>query len=147
MSAQNPLPDQADVLAQLTQKTADLATAKQTIGSLSGQVTSLTAEKTNLESQLAEANGKVAQLQRDLTKLTGERDTFMADNARLTGEMADFNKRLATDLAKHGIRTFGQNATSAVPETVAGRKTTATEKLLAVRGVQTLDQLAQQKKS
>ncbi len=130
------------MLAQLTQATADLNTAKQTIGTLQGQVTSLTTEKTNLETQLGEAKSGATSLQTTVTTLTGERDTLKTENTRLTGEMADFNKRLATELAKHGIRTHAQKPT----ETPPGRKPTATEQVLAARGVKSLDELAQKPK-
>ncbi|HVU07850.1 MAG TPA: hypothetical protein VHG89_04825 [Verrucomicrobiae bacterium] len=143
MSAQNSLPDQADVLAQLETANKDLA-------ALRGDVTQLTSERDDFKAkfetasaQLTEANTKVTQLQGDVTKLTGERDTLKTDNTRLTGEMADFNKRLATELAKHGIRTFTQKSAAAAPE----RKLNATEKVLAAKGVQSLDQLASQKKT
>ena len=132
------LPDQADVLAQLTQAHADLATAKQSIGTLGSQVTSLTADKTSLQTQLTEANGKITTLTSDVTKLTGERDTLKAENTRLSGETADFNKRLATELAKHGIRTFTPKAVAETP----GKKLTATEQVLAARGVKSLEELA-----
>jgi len=129
------LPDQADVLAQLTQANADLATAKQSIGIL-------TADKTTLQNQLAEANGKVTALTSDVTKMTGERDMLKAENTRLTGEMADFNKRLATELAKHGIRTFTPKAVAETP----GKKLTATEQVLAARGVKSIEELSTLKK-
>lgn len=142
MSAKNSLPDQADVLAQLE-------TANTSLAALCGDVTKLTGERDDFKAkfettsaQLTEANAKVTQLQSDVTKLTGERDTLKADNTRLTGEMADFNKRLATELAKHGIRTFTQKLAATAPE----RKLNATEKVLAAKGVQSLDELAAKQK-
>jgi len=127
--------DQNDVLAQLEQLTADLGTAKQAI-------VALETGKGDLEAKLKEANERIAKLTADNAALITERDTFKAENVRLTTDMADFNKRVAAEITKHGIRGTIQTAT-AQPE---NKKSTYTEQLLTQRGVKSLEELAAQRK-
>jgi chromosome segregation ATPase len=121
-------PDQADVLAQFEQVKTDLATAKQTIGTLQGQVTSLEAEKATLTTTASEATTKAATLETNLSTATTERDALKAENATLQASMTDFNARVAAEIAKHGIRPA---AIAQKPE--EGRKLTLTEQCLANR--------------
>ena len=130
-----PKKDQNDVLAQLEQLTADLGTAKQTIAALE-------TGKGDLEAELKEANDRNAKLTADNTALITERDTLKTENARLTTDMADFNKRVAAEITKHGIRGATQTATTQ-PE---NKKLSYTEQLLAQRGVKSLEELAAQRK-
>jgi septal ring factor EnvC (AmiA/AmiB activator) len=116
--------DQTDVLAQLEQARADLATAKQTIGSLQGQINALTAERDS-------AKASVKTLESTVTALTRERDTLKA------GE-EDFNKRLAAEIARHGIR----NSEAEKPGPQDPPKLSATEEVLVRKGVKSLEDLS-----
>jgi len=127
--------DQNDVLAQVEQLNADLATARQNISALE-------TGKTDLEAKLKEANDRNAKLTADNAALITERDTLKTENAKLTTDMADFNKKLAVEISKHGIRGTTQTAT-AQPE---NKKLSYTEQLLAQRGVKSLEELAAQRK-
>ena len=91
--------DQSDILAQLEKERGENATN-------AANVIKLTKD---LESANAIA-GRVPTLEADITKLTKERDDLKASNEKLTSETKDFNTRLATELAKHGIRATGSDA-------------------------------------
>lgn len=122
------LPDQADIVAQNEQLTADLAAANGLLTESQASVTTLTAERDA-------ARARVTELETSSATLTTERDAaradvtrLTADNARLTADMASFEKRVAAELVKHGIRTDGSKET----ETPA-KPLTLTEKVLAAR--------------
>jgi len=127
--------DQNDVLAQVEKLNADLAAARQTIAALE-------TSKGDLDARLKEANEKIVKLAADNATLVSERDTFKASNEKLTADMADFNKKLAAEIAKHGIRGT-QQTTIAQPQ---NKKLSYTDQLLAQRGVGSLEELAAQRK-
>lgn len=91
--------DQSDILAQLEQERAENAANK-------ANVIKLTKD---LESANAIA-GRVPGLEANVSTLTKERDDLKASNEKLTAQTADFNTRVATELAKHGIRAAGAEA-------------------------------------
>lgn len=91
--------DQSDILAQLDSERAENATNK-------ANVTKLTKD---LESANAIAS-RVPGLETQVATLTKERDDLKASNETLTAQTADFNARVATELAKHGIRPAGSEA-------------------------------------
>src|SRR5262245_11513191 len=109
-------PDQTDILAQIEQ--------------LNAQVATLTTERDTLRSQLAEATKGSETLTATLGVRTKERDDLKAENETLKAGQADFNKRLAAELSKHGIR-----AQAVEHKEPATRKLTATEKCLAAKGL------------
>jgi FtsZ-binding cell division protein ZapB len=121
--------DQADILAQFEQATADLNTAKQTIATLQSQITSLTTERDSAK--------------QSITALTQERDTLKAENDRLKSDKEDFSRRLAAELAKHGIRNAEASAKVEVKDP---KKLTATERLLAAKGIGSLEELEAKRK-
>lgn len=93
-------PSQDDILAENQRLTGELTTARTDITRLTGErddhaakITSLTAERDGLK-------GEVTQLKANLSTVTGERD-------KLAGESRDFEKRVASELVKHGIRPQG----------------------------------------
>jgi uncharacterized protein (DUF3084 family) len=131
--------DQTDILAQLERATTDLATARATITTLQGQVTVLTGERDSARSGIATATQERDEARTNLGAVTRERDTLTSENATLKEQMADFNKRLAAELARHGIRNFEASAKPAPQET---RKLTATEEVLARKGVKSLEELS-----
>lgn len=132
MSTEATKPDQADILAQNGQLTADLDTAKQTIGTLQGQVTALTTERDTARTDLATVTSEREAANTHLAALTQERDSLKAENATLQEQMADFNKRVATELAKHGIRGEGETKAAATPE----KPLTLDEKVAAHKAAQ-----------
>lgn len=91
--------DQSDILAQLEKERGENATN-------AANVIKLTKD---LESANAIA-GRVPGLEAQVSTLTKERDDLKASNEKLTAETKDFNARLATELAKHGIRANGSDA-------------------------------------
>jgi uncharacterized protein (DUF3084 family) len=131
--------DQADVLAQLEGLTADLATAQTTITTLQGQGTVLTGERDSTRSDLATATQERDEARTSLGAVTRERDSLKSENATLKEQMADFNKRLAAELSRHGIRN---SEASAKPAPQENRKLTATEEVLARKGVKSLEELS-----
>jgi hypothetical protein len=108
--------DQTDILALNEQLTAQIAT--------------LTTERDTFKAQAAEATKGSETLSTTLGIRTKERDDLKAENETLKAGQADFNKRLATELSKQGIR--GQAVEHKEP---AARKLTATEKCLAAKGL------------
>lgn len=100
-------------VAENTQLTADLNTAKQTIGTLQGEITSLKAEKNTLATQLESAKSSAVTLQTNLNTVTGERDA-------LTGEIAalktSVDAKVAAALAKHGVRPEAVAAEASDPQ-------------------------------
>ena len=110
-----PAPDQTDILAANERLTADLAAAVRDRDAAQAQVTALTGERDTALRERDEARGQVA-------VLTGERDdartalaTVTTERDRLAGIDRDFNRRLAAELAKHGIRAEAIAPGSAAP--------------------------------
>ena len=89
-------PDEADIIAQHAQLTADLTAARQNI-------TTLTADVTRLNGELSAANTGFETARESLKTLTLERDSLKSENERLKSESKTFEARLASELAKHGI--------------------------------------------
>jgi len=119
------IPDQADVLALNVKLTADLSAARAELAShvqlaaecesLKTDMAALQSEKARLEAlveatrdsdAIVSARAEIESLKASVTALTGERDAIKADNAKLKTDMSDFNKRVACEIAKHGISTI-----------------------------------------
>lgn len=102
----DPKADQSDILAANEKLRADNATATATITKLTADLSAANASVAkfaNLEAELATERGNVS-------KLTKERDDIKASNDKLTGEMKSFDAKVASELAKHGIRATGVEA-------------------------------------
>lgn len=102
----DPKADQSDILAANEKLRADNATATANIAKLTADLSAANAsvaKLANLEAELATERVNVV-------KLTKERDDLKAINDKLTGEMKDFNAKVASELAKHGIRATGVEA-------------------------------------
>jgi phage shock protein A len=82
MNGKSDRTDESDVLAQNERLAADLATEKAAV--------------TKLTSDLKTANDSVA-------AITKERDGLKTENDGLKAKMADFDKEVATALAKRGV--------------------------------------------
>jgi FtsZ-binding cell division protein ZapB len=122
--------DQIDILAQNEQLTADLTKAR-------NDLTAAQTANTELQTKLDEATKGNKTLTEVLATRTQERNTLKTENEQLKSQTADFNKRLASELAKHGIR---QTAVTAPPQK-SDKPMTATEKVLAAKGVASLNDL------
>jgi cell division protein FtsB len=95
----DPKADQSDILAANEKLRADNATATATIAKLTADLSAANtsvAKLANLEAELATERGNV-------TKLTKERDDLKA-------KVDTFDTRVASELAKHGIRATGIEA-------------------------------------
>jgi chromosome segregation ATPase len=121
-------PDQSDILAQNAQLTADLATAKQTIGSLQTQISALATERDNLSAEKAKFTG-------ELSAATSEHERLKTENDSLKAEKQTLDKAIATKLAALGITEKALET----PKLDSNRKLTATEACSAVKGGAAVD--------
>jgi chromosome segregation ATPase len=131
----NEIKDEADVLAEnitLTGQVKTLTTerdqARQQVTALTterdaatAQATNLTTERDEARTQVTALTGERDQARQQVTDLTGERDTLKAANTKLTADMADFNKRVAAELVKRGIRPEGTSQAAQAPSEVKPR--------------------------
>ncbi len=140
----NAKPSEADVLAELGGMKAALGKVNLSLPDLISQHASLTADKGTL-------TGEVAKLKGDATKLvagaTMPTDLVSAANtiATLTKERDDLKAgqstlavEVAKEVAKLGIVGGGKKDAA---KTEPGKKLTLTEKVLAAKGVKTLEEL------
>ena len=103
--------NEADVLAEnatLTETVATLTKERDAALALnqtaSAQSATLTTERDAAQAQVTALTGERDQLKAKLTEGEGTVTKLTADNAKLTADMADFNKRVAAELTKRGIR-------------------------------------------
>jgi hypothetical protein len=88
--------------------------------------------------EIASLNRQLANARADVTQLTAERDAAVAAKAAAEAQLTDFNARVAAE-----VKRLGLSRTPAGPDPAgsAGRKLTATEQVLAAKGVKTLAEL------
>lgn len=113
--------DQADVIAQNAQLTAELATARESLKAATTQIAALTAERDAAKNQLAAEQEKVAALTGEMTALKAEKQTL--DTA------------VAKKVATLGIKDNTQATSEAKP---TDKKLSLTERVLAAQGCKTL---------
>jgi len=106
------LQDQTDILEQNTKLTTDLAAAR-------GEVSTLTSANEKLTTEATALRGQVLSLTTERDALKADKDKLATENTRLTGEMASFEKRVAAEVAKHGI-TPGAVPPPKAPESAGG---------------------------
>ena len=144
--------NQADILAQNEQLTASLTARTSELAIAQSEVTRLTGSESALTASFLSANASILALtgERDAARLeaTSAQAATVAANAlvaihasentslkgevtSLTGKLVDFNKKLAGELSKHGIRAAAIDAPSIGAD---GNKLTATERVNAVKG-------------
>ena len=123
--------DQTDILAANERLTDQLATTVEAHRIAAASAVTATAERDTALRERDEARSS-------LTIVTAERDAartslqaVMADRDRLAGESRDFNRRLAGELAKYGIRADGVAAGSKATAESVG---TLTEQCRAALG-------------
>lgn len=145
-------PNQTDILAlneqltkDLTARTAELATSSAEVARLMGLeaklsteaaaanagVDTLTKERDEARSSLASAQASLTSSNASISTLTTERDGLKAGVVKLEASQGDFNKRLAGELSKHGIR---MNAVEVPAEDKDGKRLTATERVQLAKG-------------
>jgi uncharacterized protein (DUF3084 family) len=134
----NTTPDQGDVLAQLEAARGEIVTLKAEKATLTGErdkakgdLATVTTERDNAKAELVTEKGKVKTLEGEKATLTQERDNYKALSEPV-------QKQLAAKLVEHGISTPGAKADEKAND---GKKLTATEKLLASKGVKSLADL------
>lgn len=139
MADQNQIPDQEDILAtnqRLTTEnarlTAELTAATDLLETAQAQTAAAT--------QRAEAGAKRLETLELAAKVAGEELTRLkAENAQLTAKMADFNAAVAAEVQKLGLRPKAAEH----KQPPADATLTATQRVLAARGVSSLAELAQ----
>lgn len=124
---ENPIPDQDDILATNTRLTGELSAANHQLQSL----------RTELASAQAEA-GKVTDLTAKVTALTGDLERSRTENAGLTAKMADFNRTVAAEVQKLGLRPKAAEHKEAPAEA----DLTPTQRVLAAKGVGSIRELS-----
>jgi chromosome segregation ATPase len=134
MSEKTKPADQTDIVAANERLTADLATSNKERDEARASLTAVSKELDEAKASLATATAERDQARADLAKVTSERDV-------LTKTDRDFNARLAAEMAKHGIRADALSANSSMPEEPK-KAMTATERVLAAKGVKTLAELS-----
>lgn len=121
--------DQQDIVALNEKLTADLSASQQLLDESNARNAALTAERDEAVQKLSTAAAALDASNANVTAITAERDKLAAENASLQTQMADFNKRLAAELSKHGIR---REAIDQKPEH-EGKKPTLTEQCRAAK--------------
>lgn len=109
---------------------ADLVTAANSIADLTAKITALEGEKGQLTADLATAKQTIG-------TVTKERDDAKASVTKLEGEKQTVEKAVAAKLVELGISDNGKVKTDPKAEA----KMTATERVLAAKGVKTLAEL------
>lgn len=131
--------DQADLLTQVETLTESLKTANASLTTANSALAAMTGERDGLKTKLATAEGSVSALTSERDTLKADKATLEAENAKLKSEKESFDTKLASELAKHGIR---KEALKTGAENKSDKPMTATEKLLAARGVSSIDELS-----
>lgn len=96
--------DQTDILAANERLTTELEAALRERTEARTQLTTVTTERDQARGEVTRLNGEVQRLTAANTEAQGQIATLTAERDRLAGVDHDFNRRLAAELAKHGIR-------------------------------------------
>ncbi|XOV73826.1 MAG: hypothetical protein ACFHW5_11790 [Verrucomicrobiota bacterium] len=141
MSEQTTIPDQEDILAANERLEAENKR-------LSGEMTAATELLETSQEQCTKAQGQVDELTKKVATLEiaakaagQELKRLQDDNATLTTKMEDFNKSVAAEVAKLGLRSKAAEHKE-VPEDA---DLTPTQRVMAAKGVQSLAELRQKR--
>jgi len=141
MSEQTNIPDQEDILAANERLEAENTR-------LSGEVTAATELLETSQEQCTKAQGQIDELTKKVAtleiaaKAAGEElKRLKEENATLTTKMEDFNKSVAAEVAKLGLRSKAAEHKE-VPEDA---DLTPTQRVMAAKGVQSLAELRQKR--
>ena len=139
MSEQTTIPDQEDILAANERLEAENKR-------LSGEMTAATELLETSQEQCTKAQGQVDELTKKVATLEiaakaagQELKRLQDDNATLTTKMEDFNKSVAAEVAKLGLRSKAAEHKE-IPEDA---DLTPTQRVMAAKGVQSLAELRQ----
>lgn len=125
------LKSEADVIADNERLTSELSASKNRVSELEAQLAQANAGRIAESNLLTEANQKLAGVTKERDEAKASLQAMTVDRDRLAGEDRDFNKRLASAMAKHGIRADGV----ALGSTTVGEKAkTLTEQCLEAKG-------------
>ena len=120
-----------EIVAENAKLTSDLAVQTKLATDLTGQVAALQSDKTKLTGELDSAVKGLGVAQTNLAAVTKDRDDLKAkngqleaDNTKLQADMKDFNAKVATECAKHGIRG---DAVAGAPDGQKGATESATK--------------------
>ncbi len=130
----SPFPDQDDVLAANARLSAENTR-------LTGELSTANEQLESLRTQLATAQTEAAQvvdLTSKVTALTGDLERSKAENVALAAKMADFNKSVAAEVQKLGLRPKAAEH----KEAPADADLTPTQRVLAAKGVGSLTELS-----
>lgn len=131
-------PDQADILAQNAQLTADITLVRGQLTAANTQISALTGENTQLKADLATEKLNHQKTVATVNALTSERDSLKSENANLKAEKLAFESAVASKIASLGVIESPKTKET----TKAGeKKPSVTEKILAAKGVKTLAEL------
>lgn len=127
----NSAANEADIIAANERLTAELAAATTERDQLRAQLAQANETRNTATNLLTEANQRVSSLTEERDGARTSLQAMTADRDRLAGESRDFNRRLAGELAKHGIRADG-----VAPGSNAGSEAlgTLTEQCRAILG-------------
>ena len=130
----NPIADQDDILATNARLTADIT---RLTGELSAANELLETARTQLTAAQTEA-AKVTGLNAQVTALTGDLERSKTENTALTAKMADFNRAVAAEVQKLGLRPKAAEH----KEVPADTDLTPTQRVLAAKGVGSIRELS-----
>lgn len=125
------LKSEADVIADNERLTSELSASKNRVSELEAQLAQANAGRIAESNLLTEANQKLAGVTKERDEAKASLQAMTVDRDRLAGEDRDFNKRLASAMAKHGIRADGVALGSA---TVGEKVKTLTEQCIEAKG-------------
>jgi chromosome segregation ATPase len=100
---------------QVTALTGERDAARGQVNQLTTDLTAVRGQVTQLTSERDTARGQITQLTTDRDGANTRLTAAQADVTRLTASQANFDQRLATELAKHGVR-----ATAPAAEALGG---------------------------
>jgi len=118
---------EADAIAHIEFLTSDVAKLKAKLAEHPTE---------QMKTQIAE----LPALRASLASLTTERDALLAENNKLKLDAGDFNKRVCAEVVKLGIRP---EAVRSMSMSSGSDKPNATERILAAKGVNSLEELEQ----
>jgi predicted nucleic acid-binding Zn-ribbon protein len=141
MSEQTTIPDQEDILAANERLETENTR-------LSGEVSAATELLETSQEQCTKAQGQVDELTKKIATLQiaakaagQELKRLQDENATLATKMEDFNKSVAAEVAKLGLRSKAAEHKE-VPEDA---DLTPTQRVMAAKGVQSLAELRQKR--
>lgn len=140
MSDKLNIPDQDDVLAINERLTVENARLGGELTAATELLETATTQATTATQRAEELAGRLAALE-TAVKVAGEELTRVkAENSGLTARMADFNKAVAAEVAKLGLRPKAAEH----KDTLADTDLSPTQRVLVAKGVGSIEELSPQ---